>query len=382
MSRRGENIRKRSDGRWEGRYIICSSDGHKKYRSVYSRTYKGVKQKLMKFKVATVILQADPNETDVNHQSMTIEDLSQQWLSYVADHRKYSTYRKYAGIYEKYIKKSFGDIRTEELRSEMIASVLPKDLSSSLYQSIYCVFNRILDYGNQYYGTVKMHLVPVITKTVSKPIGTLNIYEQQKLVEYLSNDIDIYKAGILICLFMGLRLGEICALKWEDIDFQNRILHIKRTVQRLDCTNTESRSKTILFEGPPKTVHSIREIPIPEFLYNIILSYNDSPCKGIYFLNPNTPMDPRTYQYKFQSILKKAGIESTHFHALRHTFATNCINSGADAKSVSEILGHANVNITLNRYVHPDMDTKRNILNSIYSKHSESDEPQILRGQL
>ena len=227
-----------------------------------------------------------------------------------------------------------------------------------------------------------MHLVPVITKTVSKPIGTLNIYEQQKLVEYLSNDIDIYKAGILICLFMGLRLGEICALKWEDIDFQNRILHIKRTVQRLDCTNTESRSKTILFEGPPKTVHSIREIPIPEFLYNIILSYNDSPCKGIYFLNPNTPMDPRTYQYKFQSILKKAGIESTHFHALRHTFATNCINSGADAKSVSEILGHANVNITLNRYVHPDMDTKRNILNSIYSKHSESDEPQILRGQL
>ena len=170
MSRRGENIRKRSDGRWEGRYMICSSDGHKKYRSVYSRTYKGVKQKLMKFKVATVILQADPNETDVNHLSMTIEDLSQQWLSYVADHRKYSTYRKYAGIYEKYIKKSFGDIRTEELRSEMIASVLPKDLSSSLYQSIYCVFNRILDYGNQYYGTVKMHLVPVITKTVSKPI--------------------------------------------------------------------------------------------------------------------------------------------------------------------------------------------------------------------
>lgn len=208
MSRRGENIRKRSDGRWEGRYMICSSDGHKKYRSVYSRTYKGVKQKLMKFKVATVILQADPNETDVNHLSMTIEDLSQQWLSYVADHRKYSTYRKYAGIYEKYIKKSFGDIRTEELRSEMIASVLPKDLSSSLYQSIYCVFNRILDYGNQYYGTVKMHLVPVITKTVSKPIGTLNIYEQQKLVEYLSNDIDIYKAGILICLFMGLRLGD------------------------------------------------------------------------------------------------------------------------------------------------------------------------------
>lgn len=382
MSRRGENIRKRSDGRWEGRYMIYSSDGHKKYRSVYSHTYKGVKQKLMQFKANTVIMQTSQSETDADKQSVTIDDLSQQWLAYVLNHRKYSTYRKYAGIYEKYIQKSFGDIMTEELRPDMIASALSKDLSASLYQSIYCVFNRILNYGSQYYGTDKIHLVPVLTRNSAKPIGTLNIYEQKKLVDYLLKDTDLYKTGILICLFMGLRLGEICALKWEDIDLQNRILHINRTVQRLDCVNTESTNKTILFEGPPKTIHSIREIPVPEFLYDILLSYSNSPCKGIYFLNSTTPMDPRTYQYKFQSILKKAGIESTHFHALRHTFATNCINSGADAKSVSEILGHANVNITLNRYVHPDMDTKRNILNSIYSKHSENTEPQILRGQI
>ena len=382
MSRRGENIRKRSDGRWEGRYMIYSLDGHKKYRSVYSHTYKGVKQKLMQFKANTVIMQTSQSETDADKQSVTIDDLSQQWLAYVLNHRKYSTYRKYAGIYEKYIQKSFGDIMTEELRPDMIASALSKDLSASLYQSIYCVFNRILNYGSQYYGTDKIHLVPVLTRNSAKPIGTLNIYEQKKLVDYLLKDTDLYKTGILICLFMGLRLGEICALKWEDIDLQNRILHINRTVQRLDCVNTESTNKTILFEGPPKTIHSIREIPVPEFLYDILLSYSNSPCKGIYFLNSTTPMDPRTYQYKFQSILKKAGIESTHFHALRHTFATNCINSGADAKSVSEILGHANVNITLNRYVHPDMDTKRNILNSIYSKHSETTEPQILRGQI
>lgn len=382
MSRRGENIRKRIDGRWEGRYMIYSSDGHKKYRSVYSHTYKGVKQKLMQFKANTVIMQTSQSETDADKQSVTIDDLSQQWLAYVLNHRKYSTYRKYAGIYEKYIQKSFGDIMTEELRPDMIASALSKDLSASLYQSIYCVFNRILNYGSQYYGTDKIHLVPVLARNSAKPIGTLNIYEQKKLVDYLLKDTDLYKTGILICLFMGLRLGEICALKWEDIDLQNRILHINRTVQRLDCVNTESTNKTILFEGPPKTIHSIREIPVPEFLYDILLSYSNSPCKGIYFLNSTTPMDPRTYQYKFQSILKKAGIESTHFHALRHTFATNCINSGADAKSVSEILGHANVNITLNRYVHPDMDTKRNILNSIYSKHSETTEPQILRGQI
>ena len=356
MSRRGENIRKRSDGRWEGRYIIYSSDGHKKYRSVYSHTYKGVKQKLMQFKANTVIMQTSQSETDADKQSVTIDDLSQQWLAYVLNHRKYSTYRKYAGIYEKYIQKSFGDIMTEELRPDMIASALSKDLSASLYQSIYCVFNRILNYGSQYYGTDKIHLVPVLTRNSAKPIGTLNIYEQKKLVDYLLKDTDLYKTGILICLFMGLRLGEICALKWEDIDLQNRILHINRTVQRLDCVNTESTNKTILFEGPPKTIHSIREIPVPEFLYDILLSYSNSPCKGIYFLNSTTPMDPRTYQYKFQSILKKAGIESTHFHALRHTFATYALQSGADVKTLSCMLGHYSAGFTLNTYCHATRD--------------------------
>ena len=170
---------------------------------------------------------------------------------------------------------------------------------------------------------------------------------------------------------MGLRLGEICALKWDDIDFESRTLHINRTVQRLECQDNASGKKTILYEGTPKTPHSVREIPIPEFLYSILLSYHTS-CEGVYFLHPFTPMDPRTYQYKFQSFLRKANIEPTHFHALRHTFATNCINSGADAKSVSEILGHADVNITLNRYVHPGMENKRNILNSMTSQYSES----------
>ena len=401
MSRRGENIRKRNDGRWEGRYMIYYADGRKKYRSVYGHTYHGVKEKLLESKACMV---TQPRvkvkiNTDGTDQELTLNDLSQWWLYDVLNSRKYSTYRKYSGIYERYIRDSFGSIVVSELRSETVASALPKDLSASLCKSIYCVLNRILNYGTQYHGTAKMHLTPISVRTTPKPIYTLNVSDQQKLIKYLMYDTDIYKTGILVCLFMGLRLGEICALKWEDIDFQNRTLHVNRTVQRLECIgdnlsdneenndedlnyeglNDEDVShdiyhrkkikKTILYEGPPKTAHSIREIPIPEFLYRILLSYHNTPHKGIYFLNQITPMDPRTYQYKFQSFLKKSGIEATHFHALRHTFATNCINSGADAKSVSEILGHANVNITLNRYVHPDMDTKRNILNSISSKH-------------
>ena len=154
--------------------------------------------------------------------------------------------------------------------------------------------------------------------------------------------------------------AEICALKWEDIDFREKTLHVSRTVQRL--RTEQGNKKTILHEGPPKTLCSVREIPIPEFLCPVLLSCRDD---SIYVLNKVSPMDPRTYQYKFHSYLDKALIKKSHFHALRHTFATNCISNGADVKSVSEMLGHSNVNITLNKYVHPSMDTKRNILDSL-----------------
>ena len=336
MSRRGENIRKRNDGRWEGRYMIYCADGSKKYRSVYSQSYHGVKEKLLQSKACTVTQPIIKVKTDIDDtdRELTVNDLSRWWLSDVMSSRKYSTYRKYTGIYQKYIRDYFGNIKVSELRSETVASALPKDLSDSLCKSIYCVLNRILNYGTQYYGTEKMHLIPVIIRTTPKPVYTLNISDQKKLIKYLLNDTDIYKTGILVCLFMGLRLGEICALKWEDIDFQNRTLHVNRTVQRLECStevilsskgnddedmnrenfndeafgynicNRKKNRKTILYEGPPKTAHSIREIPIPEFLYNILLSYNNTPHKGIYFLNQITPMDPRTYQYKFQSFLK------------------------------------------------------------------------------
>lgn len=174
---------------------------------------------------------------------------------------------------------------------------------------------------------------------------------------------------------MGLRLGEVCALKWEDIDMRCRTLHVNRTVQRLrtDTACDESsdstlsaKKKTILYVTAPKTSNSIREIPIPDFIFQRLSAFHDNITDDdSYILCGKVPMEPRRYQYRFRSYMKQAGIEYTHFHALRHTFATNCISSGADAKSVSEILGHSNVNITLNRYVHPNMETKRSAINSI-----------------
>lgn len=369
LARRGENIRKRSDGRWEGRYMI-HINGNKKYRSVYARSYNEVKQKLFSRKKEAEKIQQMKNELifPEDFEAVTnINEIKQLWISYIKSNRKYSTYRKYMDIYNKHIRDPFGELSANEITLDLVEKTLPKDLSASLYKSVYCVFNQILSYGNRYCNTPDIQLKPDSLRATPKPVQTLNLAEQQKLCNYLFSELDSYKLGILICLYTGLRLGEICALKWEDIDFQCRTIHISRTVQRLPAESGDK--KTVLYEGPPKTSCSIREIPIPEFLCPFLLMYKDS---GVYVLNKVSPMEPRTYQYKFHSYLNKALVQKSHFHALRHTFATNCISNGADVKSVSEILGHSNVNITLNKYVHPSMDTKRNILDSLSSINGQN----------
>ena len=172
--------------------------------------------------------------------------------------------------------------------------------------------------------------------------------------------MDIYKLGIYICLFTGLRLGELCALKWSDLDMNLKLLHVNSTVQRIRVS--DKQTKTCLIETPPKSFCSKREIPISDQLYQFLKEFH---CQDKNVLNGKAPMEPRTMQNKFKKYLKLSGIRDTNFHTLRHTFATNCIQMGADVKSVSEVLGHSDVKITLNRYVHPSMETKRSYLNAL-----------------
>jgi integrase len=126
--------------------------------------------------------------------------------------------------------------------------------------------------------------------------------------------------------------------------------------------------KTQLVESAPKSFYSKREIPLSDQLYALLIKFKSSKT---YLVNGDHPMDPRSYQYKFKQYLKKAGLADWNFHVLRHTFATNCIDNGADVKCVSELLGHADVKITLNRYVHPSMDTKRKQMNALSSAYGK-----------
>lgn len=360
MPRKGENIRKRKDGRWEGRYVV-KADNISKTCSVYASTYAEVKKKLAKAKLENTTM------VPVAEMQITLNEAAKNWLKEVYNTRKRSTYTKYKSIYNKYIKEKIGSEQIEKINFEMVDEIYQSALSESTKKSIQCVLKQIFSYAQFQY---KIPIVQMQKLKCQKEVMTVKVFntsEQGKLIQYLYQDMDIYKFGVLLCLHTGLRLGEICSLKWEDIDFTTKSLHINRTVQRLP--DEDGEKKTVLVEDEPKTICSKREIPISNQIYELLLKFKSSETS--YILNQDRPFDPRTYQYKFEHYLKEAGVENHSFHTLRHTFATNCISSGADVKSVSEILGHSDVRITLNRYVHPSIDVKRNHLNQLDSIYGQ-----------
>ena len=358
MGRHGENIRRRkTDGRWEGRYKVYHEE--KKgyvYRSVYGHTYAEVREKLtIKQLTAKKILSgSSPNETA---GTALFSQAANEWLEFIREKCKYSTYIKYETIYRTHLADLFGDCPLIDITDTQMQAEIPDHLSENQQKSIYCVANQILRYANRRYRTNIPILTRISAHAERKSIETLSVAEQAKLFDCIYTDMDKYKVAISFSLCLGLRLGEICALKWTDIDFSNLTMTINHTVQRITSMEiSEETSKTNLLESSPKSDCSKRMIPVSgELLHMLGKIPNDQP----YIFGGEKPLEPRTMQYQFKRILKEALISDRNFHILRHTFATNCVEKGIDVKSLSEILGHSDVKITLNRYVHPTMDAKR-----------------------
>lgn len=187
-----------------------------------------------------------------------------------------------------------------------------------------------------------------------KAVLTFSKAEQSRLFDYIYHRQDKYTMAVLLCLYTGLRLGELCALQWGDFDWENLTLSVKRTVQRVAVQGYMAR--TVLMETDPKSESSERIIPLPKEIAKLLIQLKEN---SPYVFGGEKPLDPRTLQYRFKRMLKEAEIEERNFHLLRHTFATNCVENHIDVKTLSEILGHSDVKITLNRYVHPTMDLKR-----------------------
>lgn len=183
--------------------------------------------------------------------------------------------------------------------------------------------------------------------------------EQEALLAILLHNTDLRKFGVLLCLYTGIRIGEICALKWENVDLINGVISIRKTLQRIQCIEPCTGRKTKVIITDPKSNCSIRDIPLPTFLTKMAQEYHSKPEAYVLTGCEEHYIEPRLLQYEFKKYIHACGLEGVNYHALRHTFATRCIDLGFDAKTLSEILGHTNVNITLNRYVHSSLDTKR-----------------------
>jgi len=303
--------------------------------------------------------------------------IMEEWLQQIGQTRKYSTFIKYEKLYNCHIRNLFAEDNIMQMTGSYTKEKLSaSNISDTTKQSILILINQTLQYAEEHYGYPAVFIKNKFARKKRKPVVILNRTEQARLMKFLYNNINISKAGIILCLSTGLRLGEICALKWADIDMEQMLLHVNRTVQRIEIKN--GFTKTALLETAPKSAFSFREIPISESLTALLSAFKKQGQE--YVLCVDKPMEPRTYQNRFKSYLKEIGGADYNFHTLRHTFATNCIDNGMDIKSLSEILGHSDVQITLNRYVHPTMDTKRkhiNALSAIYGQFCNPKEGEI-----
>lgn len=373
MPRRGDNIRKRTDGRWEGRYRVISEDGRKRYLSVYGKTYGEVKEKIsaemyLSGRADSAVLQ--PVQISGNLQVCDIDFcvLMEEWLGEVEQNRKYSTYVKYKKLYTCHIQNVFSSDKLSQMTNGYIQTHLAAlEMSDATRQNVLAVMKQALRYAEKQYGYPMPSLMGCTMQKRPHSIEVMDRMEQIRLIQFLNSDMDISKAGIYLCLFTGIRLGEVCSLKWADIDQNRGLLHVNRTVQRIE--SKEGPTKTVLLESPPKSVFSKRIIPMSDSLLSLLIKFKREGQE--YVLQKNRPMEPRTYQNHFKKYLKQIDAPNYNFHVLRHTFATNCVDSGMDIKSLSEILGHSNVQITLNRYVHPSMDTKRKYLNALSAEYGQ-----------
>ncbi len=367
MPRKGENIYKRKDGRWEGRYIKCrTTDGKIRYGYIYAKTYREVKAKLKGVSVAIQIPETTFPETENNE--ITMKEISESWFSAIQPHVKESTSVKYQNLLNSYLFPEFGELPLSSMSRDIIEAYCNKlqltggakgkGLSAKTVSDILVLLRNILRFASEKGKTPVCDIRSIHIKRTFGEMRVLSRDEQKRLCRQLYSDLSAPNIGILVCLFTGIRIGEICALKWEDISLSEQTIHVHRTMQRIQTKN-DFGPKTKIIITEPKSRCSIRTIPLPDDIVKIISGFCQSGTG--YFLTgcEDRYIEPRTMQNHFKRVLKKSAITDANYHSLRHTFATRCIELGFDVKTLSEILGHANVNITMNRYVHPSMELKK-----------------------
>lgn len=368
MAKKGENIYKRKDGRWEARYRRGRSrDGKILYGYCYAATYREVKEKVY------AACHDTENYRPKKHynREKSLSEYCDEWLCLNKLRVKESTYVKYYSMIEKHIKPELGQIPAVCISSFTVEAfsrgLLTKNgLSSKTVKDILVLLKSILKYisktGDPYPETVEF----VYPKEAKAEMRVLTLDEQKVLTHYLMNDTDSCKFGVLLALFTGMRVGEVCALRWGDISFSEKTITVRSTMQRIKDVSPEAESKTKIIISEPKTDSSARVIPMTDNIAELCRRRRvRDPAAFVLTGSPDHFIEPKVLQNRIKQYAAYCGLEGVHFHTLRHSFATRCVEVDFELKSLSEILGHSSPKITLERYVHSSLELKRENMNKL-----------------
>ena len=372
MPRRGDNIRKRKDGRWEARYAKSGQDGLSgKYGSVYGRSYLEVKEKrdqILRHK-----------KQSPAYGGLLFQDILQAWQDANRVRLKEASVSRYQNLIDTHILPQLGNKRVTQINAAVINRFLAEKmekgrlngeggLSPAYVRSIGLVISSAIHYGASTQLCPPMILPINKPPLPKKPLSILDPQQQAQLERVLLEDISGEKLMVYLTLYTGLRIGEVCALRWEDIDLVSRLIYIRQTGTRVWYSES-GRKHSRLIVGSPKTDASQRCIPICSKLQTVLGSFPGRAGSGYVLQNHSDGsfISPRTFEYRYKQLLKEADLEPINYHALRHTFATRCIERGVDMKSLSEIMGHADASITINTYVHSSIELKRIQLEKLVS---------------
>lgn len=298
----------------------------------------------------------------------TINQITEEWKEEKKKYVKKSTYAAYQLLIQNHIKPYFGDLYevNEEKVQQFVFDKLDAGLSEKTIRDIIIVLKMILKFGikNGYLEYVQID-AKFPSKQEKKDLDVLSKADQKKFMEHLRNNFTFKNLGIFICLSTGMRIGEICGLRWCDVDTVEGVIKVRHTLQRIYIIEGKTRHTELLLDTP-KTANSVRDIPMSSELLKMLKSLNKVVNENYYVIsNDIKPIEPRTCRNYYKKLCKQLDIPELKFHGLRHSFATRCIESKADYKTVSVLLGHSNISTTLNLYVHPNKEQKKKTIDKM-----------------
>ena len=296
--------------------------------------------------------------------NLTFRQISELWTEEKRHFVKRSTMSAYMLILENHLLPAFADSTSidEPAAQAFVIGRLESGLCHKSVKDIMIVLKMIARYGAKYGGFSRPDWdIKYPPEEAAKELQVFSLSHQRKLMTFISRNFTFRNLGILLCLHTGMRIGEVCALTWGDIDVRQGTISVNKTIERLYVVGGERRTELVI--STPKTKNSHRAIPMTRDLVKMLKPLKAIVNDEFYVLtNEAYPTEPRTYRNYYKKLLRRLDIPELKFHGLRHSFATRCIESHCDYKTVSVILGHANIATTLNLYVHPNFEQKKRCL--------------------